>query len=226
MYILTQKTVAESGFVEYCSRTGQPETIILPDGSSVLANSGTLILYPKSYGKDTRTVYLFGEANFKVQKNADLPFIVKSKNISVTALGTEFDVSAYPEASDFQATLINGSIRIQHENLPINYTLNVNEQFSFNDITGNYAVAPVDIYDITSWHRGELVFKGATMLEILTVLERKYTVSFQYKSTDFNNDKYNFRFKKESSLTNVLDIIKEVADDFTYREAGDSLYIN
>ena len=45
-------------------------------------------------------VYSFkGEANFKVKPDKKRPFIVKSNDLQITALGTEFNVSAYPESS-------------------------------------------------------------------------------------------------------------------------------
>jgi hypothetical protein len=82
------------------------------------------------------------------------------------------------------------------------------------------------VFETTAWQRGELLFRGASMMEVFSVLERKYAISFQYKSTIFNDDKYNFRFKTESSLVDIMDVIKEVSGSFTYKRIGDSYYIN
>ncbi|MDR0824952.1 MAG: FecR domain-containing protein, partial [Prevotella sp.] len=174
-YIFTKKTSPEPNYIEYFSDSKQfGDTMILPDGSIVQANTGTVILYAESYGEKTRTVYLLGEANFKVRKNADVPFIVKSKDFSVTALGTEFDVSSYPDDSCFKTTLISGSVKVQQQGSPADYILNVNEQFVYSKQNKWRSIAQVDIYEATAWQRGELVFNGATIKEILNVLERKY----------------------------------------------------
>ncbi|GHT65933.1 hypothetical protein AGMMS50239_26590 [Bacteroidia bacterium] len=228
-FIFTNRISSSSapGFIEYYSRAEQTDTLTLPDGSLIQVNSGTLVLYPESYGKDTRTVYLYGEANFKVQKNANVPFIVKSRNFSVTALGTEFNVAAYSDESYFKTTLITGSIKVQKNNCPSDsYILTVNEQFVYNEITELHTIGLVDVFETTAWQRGELLFRGATIGEIFSVLERKYAVSFQYKSTMFNDDKYNFRFKKESSLSDIIDVIKKASENFTCHKIGDSYYIS
>ena len=226
VYLFTQRTSTNSNFIEYFSQAGEAGLITLPDGSLIQTNSGTVILYPESYGQDTRTIYLLGEANFKVEKNPDIPFIVKSKDFSVTALGTEFDVSSYPDDPYFKTTLISGSVKVKQNNNPADYILTVSEQFVYNKQNENRTIAKVDLYEATAWQRGELVFRGSTIREVLNVLERKFTVSFQYKSNVFNDDKYNFRFKKESSLSDIMDIIKQVTDDFDYKKIDDSYYIN
>jgi ferric-dicitrate binding protein FerR (iron transport regulator) len=96
----------------------------------------------------------------------------------------------------------------------------------YNELTGQYRIEPVEAFEATAWQRGELLFRSATMAEIFNALERRYDVSFQYKPAMFDDDKYNFRFKKESSLSDILDVLKEVAGNFSYRQSGDSYYID
>ncbi len=225
-YIFTNNNTSDTVFVEYFSRSSGIETITLPDGSVVQTNSKTILLYPETFGKETRTIYLSGEANFKVIKNEDVPFIVKSKDFSVTALGTEFDVSSYHEDSFFKTTLISGSVKIEQKGNEVDYILKPKDQFTFNEVNEAYNIAKVDIFEATAWQRGELVFRSVTIEEVLRILERKYTVSFQYKSNIFNSDKYNFRFKKESSLNDIMDIIKSVEGNFSYKIDEDSIYIS
>lgn len=225
IYLFTNNNSKEIKFVEHFSPAGQIDLITLPDGSIVRTNSRSILVYPESFGEDTRVLYLSGEANFDVKRNEDLPFIVKTKDFSVTALGTEFDVFSYAEESTFKATLIKGSIQINRNDNQGNYLLKVKEQFVYNRQEEEYSISKVDLYEATSWQRGELVFRSVTIKDILSSLERKFAVSFQYKSNVFNDDKFTFRFKKESTLPEVLDIIKEVSGGFQYKKIGDSYYI-
>ena len=74
-YLFTGYTSQEISFTEQFVGAGQIDTLLLPDESVLIANSGTIILYPDNFGNETRTLYLSGEANFKVVKNLDVPFI-------------------------------------------------------------------------------------------------------------------------------------------------------
>lgn len=225
-YLLSANPEKNTEMVEYFTQAALMDTICLPDGSLVQTNSRTILLYSETFGKDHRTIYLSGEANFKVKKNEKIPFIVKSKEFSVTALGTEFNVHSYMEDSFFKAVLIEGSIKIQQKGNQDDYTLKPKDQFLYNKRNEEYSIAKVDLRDATAWQRGELIFRSTTIPEILEAMERKYGVSFQYRSNIFNNDKYTFRFKRESSLEDMLDIIKSVSGTFDYRKDEDSFYIS
>ena len=56
-----------------------------------------------------------GEGYFKVVKNADVPFVVRAKEVTIKALGTEFNVKAYPEEKMVQTTLVNGLVSVHQE---------------------------------------------------------------------------------------------------------------
>ncbi|NDV69905.1 FecR family protein [Dysgonomonas sp. 25] len=225
VYLFSRTAEPDAEVIEYFTQAGEMDTIHLPDGSIIQTNSRTILLYNESFGKDNRTIYLSGEANFKVQKNEELPFIVKSKEFSVTALGTEFDVYSYLEDPYFRTVLISGSVKIQQKGNVDDYTLYPKDQFLYNRQNEEYSISKVDIQEVTAWQRGEFIFRSATIPDILCAMERKYGVSFQYKSNIFNEDKYTFRFKRESSLDDMLEIIKSVSANFDYKQTGESYHI-
>ena len=195
---------------------GETYEFELPDGSRVHVNSGTLLLYPNIFNGDTRTVYLIGEADFKVKKNPDKPFIVRSGNMSVTAVGTEFNVAAYPEDSEIVATLIQGKVRIDYEKSNESHILQPGQQVVYNRKTAQSRIADANLEDVTAWQRGQIIFRGNTMEEILLILERRFGVTFQYNTNLFADDKYNFSFSKNADIGEVMEVMKEVTGKFTY----------
>jgi ferric-dicitrate binding protein FerR (iron transport regulator) len=216
-YLFTGHNPQDLSFIEQFVGAGQTDTLVLPDGSTVVANSGTIILYPDNFGHEARTLYLSGEANFKVTKKPEAPFTVKSKHAAVMALGTEFNMSTYADDHKLKVTLISGVIKVETDDNQTDFILDTaGEQFVYHTALKQYAINQVDLYDETAWQRGELVFRGTTLKEVLTVLERKYDVSFQCKLPLFNEDKYNFHFKRETPLSEILKIIETVAGKFEY----------
>ena len=117
--------------VEHYVNNGARETISLPDGTTVCLNSGSYVFYPENLEGKTRTVYLMGEAEFKVAKNPEKPFIVRSSNMAITALGTEFNVKAYPEEDIITTSLIEGKVRVDC-NDTISYVLTPGYQVVYN----------------------------------------------------------------------------------------------
>jgi len=98
--------------VEATAPRGSRSLIILSDSTTIWLNSDTRLRYPIDYGFTNRTVYLEGEAFFKVSPNADLPFQVNTSEIKVIALGTAFNVKAYRDEGTIETTLEEGQVSI------------------------------------------------------------------------------------------------------------------
>jgi ferric-dicitrate binding protein FerR (iron transport regulator) len=215
-YLFTHYAPQATIFSENFTGYGKSDVLTLPDGSVVHTNSGTLVVYPADFGKSARTLYLSGEACFKVVSNRRMPFVVRSQHLWVTALGTEFKVSAYAEDREAKATLLSGSIRVGVPGNPTDFILKAGEQFAYHKPLKNYSIQQANLHDETAWQRDELVFRGATLAEILTALERKYAIAFQYNTGALGNDKYNFHFQKGASLPEIMEIIQTIAGPFDY----------
>src|SRR5690606_4549797 len=69
--------------------------IKLPDGSTVLLNTGSTLDFPEAFDAQTREVRLSGEAFFNIREDQARPFVVHTGALKTTVLGTSFNVKAY-----------------------------------------------------------------------------------------------------------------------------------
>lgn len=203
----------------------QIKSLTLPDGTEVRLNSGSTLLYPEKFGRKGRSVFLIGEAGFKVQPDAKRPFVVKTDGFQVTALGTEFDVSAYPDDKAVSAVLLEGSVLVEFDNLSKSRILRPGEQLVFNKDDRDLQLKVPDIEDVTAWKRGELVFRQMTISDIITVLERRFDITFIYRLHDFSTDRYSFRFREDASLEEVMEVITDVTGILKFRIEDDKCRI-
>ena len=88
---------------------GETFKVVLSDGTEVLLNSDSRLSYPTVFKGKERVVSLEGEAYFNVTKNTEHPFIVKSGNVQVRVLGTEFNMCSYTP-DNVRVTLIEGKL--------------------------------------------------------------------------------------------------------------------
>lgn len=205
--------------------TAETRNITLPDGTQVMINSQSTLLYPQQFTGDTRCVYLVGEADFKVKRDAKHPFIVKTSDFQVTALGTEFNVTAYPNEEEVTATLISGSVLVEYNNQKEQKILEPNEQLAYNKSTCSGNVLRPDMQDVTAWQRGEIVFRSMTMEEIFTRLERKYPYTFVYSFRSLKKDRFNLSFDPNASIEEIMDIIARVTGTIDYKIVEDKCYL-
>lgn len=114
---------------------GSKAYLILPDSTKIWLNAGSTLKYSTHYDITNRSVYLSGEAYFNVESNSELPFRVHAHDIVINALGTEFNVKAYPEDDAVSTTLVEGNVmvEIQHINdRKLTYNLEPRQNFTYH----------------------------------------------------------------------------------------------
>lgn len=213
---------------EVCTVSGDRKTVTLPDGTVVRMNSSSVILYPEKFTGKERTVYLVGEADFKVEKDASRPFVVRLGDMDVTALGTEFNISSYPEDMAVTATLIEGKVMVAcGSGRDDVHFLEPGEQVVYERVKAESRVETADMEVVTAWQDGILLFRSVTVREIARELQRKYGVRF-IVDIRTDGDRYNFRFKEDASVDEVLEILGSVIEGFSCRKDADNdtFYIN
>lgn len=226
IYLMLEKDRPQKDLLECYIPTAEIRELTLPDGTCVMLNSKSTLLYPEEFTGDTRSVYLVGEANFKVKPDKEHPFIVKANDFQVTALGTEFNVNAYPENNELIATLLEGSVKVDFNNLMSNVILKPNEQLAYDKKTKKGSLHLPEMEDVTAWQRGELVFSNMYLEDIFTNLERKFPYTLVYSPNSLKENTYSFRFQKEVTLEEVMRIITQVVGDIQYVIKGNKCYIN
>ncbi|MEJ7829304.1 MAG: FecR domain-containing protein, partial [Segetibacter sp.] len=92
--------------------TGKDETIQLADGSLIVLANKSEVTYRQPF-VDRRDITLIGKAWFKVAKDKTRPFAVLSGDISTTALGTEFTVTAFKNDKQVVVRLYEGKVVVK-----------------------------------------------------------------------------------------------------------------
>lgn len=93
---------------------GSRTNITLPDGTRVWLNSGSKLSYAQSFFTKNREVELNGEAYFDVAKHMGSTFIVHTNDLEIKALGTQFNVKAYPDDNIVETYLVEGKVVVDH----------------------------------------------------------------------------------------------------------------
>jgi transmembrane sensor len=202
---------------------GQRASITLPDGTQVYLNSDTRITYPKSYGDKERRVTLSGEAYFDVAKDAKHKFVVEANGVDVEALGTAFNVNAYPENKDIITTLFRGKVRVSFGDDEI--ILSPSEDVAINSMTHQFAHHTLSgLLEASLWRQGQLSFKHKTLQDIALTLNRTYNVNIVIR----NNRIRNYTFTgviRDNNLNNVLDMIT-LASHIKYTIKNDTVTLD
>lgn len=226
-YISDVSKVEESvKFTECFVSDGELKKVLLPDGSEVIVNSGSVIIYPEVQKGKQRTVYLNGEAYFNVVHNPELPFVVKTDGVEVEVLGTKFNVSAYSNDPDITTTLEEGKVKLDFENKKLgSLELSPNDKAVYNKRSGQLTHSRVSGKYIAVWRDGQLLFTDADIHTVLRAFERKYGVSVYLNSDKYEYAKLTVKFIHGETLEESLHVLKKIVPGFRYELEEDKLFI-
>ena len=154
---------------------GKRSFLTLSDGTQIWANSGTRLVYPASFQSDRREIFVDGEIYLHVQSDEKRPFLVKTNDMVVQVLGTEFNVQAYSADNYKRVVLKSGAVRIASETAKKGILLQPSEMYEAID--NREIVKPTNVNYYISWING-LYFCDNERLEfILDRLSRYYGIT-------------------------------------------------
>ncbi|MDR1880948.1 MAG: DUF4974 domain-containing protein [Tannerellaceae bacterium] len=203
---------AQNEAVTYFTVSSAPGTVTqlcLPDSSGVWLNAGSTLRYPSSFSAGEREVHLSGEGYFEVKSDLSNPFYVSvGETMRVKAYGTKFNVSSYNDDAAIETVLESGSVDVQINRQSIR--LSPSEQASFDKENKKVAITRVRIDEKTSWREGRLIFRNATLEEVIKSLSRRYNVDIVLHRGTKKNYKFRASFSNET-ITQVLNYLKLAA---------------
>lgn len=191
-------------YEEHHTLPGIKSNLTLSDGSNIILNSGSSIRYVKGFDKDKREVFLDGEAYFNVFKDPDRPFTVRKANVSITALGTSFNVKAY-DNEDLSISLISGQVGIDLVNgRQQRVLLEKGQSLRIKPKAGTFIKGLFNEEEVAGWTKKMIVFNKTPVPEVIRVLENWYGITVQLENEPSPGLLLSGRFENET-LQKVLE---------------------
>ena len=186
---------------------GETFKLILCDGTEVWLNANSKLVYPTAFIEKERTVFLEGEAYFKVTKDAK-PFIVKTDYLQTKVLGTEFNVKSYT-AEDSHVTLISGKVQVRsHENARFVDLEPGKDAMLLSD--GLFEVKEVNSEAYTYWKDGYFYFDELPLADIMKSIGRWYNVNVTFRNKEAMAYRIHFMSNRQSGIEETIRLMNRL----------------
>lgn len=186
---------------------------ILPDGSLIHLNAGSIFEFKSDYGLSQRVVNLEGEAYFEVEKDLDksgkrIPFIVYSQGQKIEVLGTHFNVRAYSDEGSNNISLIEGAIELTAlQGKGEKIILKPGQQFKLDKMKGSISQINSEVVKSVDWVNGYFKFENESIEVIFAQIAKWYDVDVEI---DPGVDKLAFggRLSRREDLMKVIEVLE------------------
>ncbi|HEU4551829.1 MAG TPA: FecR domain-containing protein [Chitinophaga sp.] len=199
--------------------------IVLDDGSVVILSPNSSIrFYEPFVSHNSRMVYLWGKALFKVAGDKARPFVVYSDRLATTVLGTHFTVQAFAESDVIKVKLHQGKVQVAavdtiHEKWKDKAILLPGDELTYNKLTMLASItrkAPAEQMVKAGPANREMhtvrrpdwyTFDISPLAEVFDQLSSYYQVDIYYYPSDIQNKYFSGRMHKTDTLETILNDI-------------------
>lgn len=202
--------------MELSTNYGSRSEVVLPDGSKVTLNSGSNLSYSYNKLSRTREVVFYGEGFFNVAKSKK-PFIVKTDNgMKLKVLGTQFNVSAYPEDEAVQITLVEGKVELSN-NKGEKLLLAPGQIAQFDNSTRNLKLREGNPFHMYGWVNNKFYLDNTSLKETSVTLERMFDVRINFSPVNLGEEIHYTGVLEEQTIFDVLNALSDLSEiKYTY----------
>jgi len=217
--------------IEVKNTASNPRQIKLEDGSVVILKGNSSVTYPEHFGKQSRIVFLKGEAFFNVKRDPTKPFIVHTGELVTEVLGTSFTVKSYEDAQSIEVLVTTGRVSVYENSAKTSQKRNgviltPNQQIVFDKVSRKLSPSIVEKPVVIQPPANPFVFifEEACLPEVLKKLENAYGLEIVIENQALNQCIFTADLN-ELPLRTQLDLICKSVNA-SYEQRGTSIFIN
>ncbi len=210
---------------------GQQLTYELPDGTTLMLNSGSHIEYHNDFGESSRELTLEEGEIFLNVEHDNIPFTVESFDAVTEVLGTSFNVRSWPDElnATTNVSVKTGQVRFTPlSDSDLSVTLDAGESAHI----GSKGEKPLIIQtpdtepETVPWIDGGFKFSGQPLSNVLAEIERRYNVKITLDSPSLKSRSIGiFKQSPESAEEIIRDICAIRELNCIYRAVPDGFVL-
>lgn len=202
-------------------KSGEPaREFILPDQTSVWINSASTVRYVDDF-RESRRIYLQGEAFFSVARDERRPFVVKTGQLSTQVLGTQFNIKE--EGDNISVTVSEGLVKVYHE--PDTLLIKADQQAVFDQGSGRLTARRVNPALFDFWSKEKVVLNDVTMDELMAVCSQMFNIQYVFRDYAARQIRISVSLDKHDNLQDIIEKIDFINEVQIIKKKGNMIEI-
>ncbi|PRD57134.1 FecR family protein [Sphingobacterium gobiense] len=202
------KASNEKPVLQVFSSTNNTKRICLADSTVIILRPHSTLQIGADYNLIERNVMLEGNAFFEVKKNKEKPFIVRSKHLETTVLGTRFSVNSPIDGGEHSVFLEEGKVRIRIDDEQ--HLLAPHERIVYHEAIKKWEINKLSDVNL-DMQTGALTLDGVDFATLRQCLDDYYGISLTHLSGRATRVRYKITLKPQMSIKDVAALISTIS---------------
>jgi|GEM_PF-1434071 len=187
----------------------QMDSLKLSDGSVLYLSPQTSVSCNKNFNRTVRKIELTkGNAFFKVARNPQKPFVIRSGGIVTKVLGTSFNIQVLEEGC--RVTVYSGKVNVSSVSGSVD--LVSRQEAGYSNTSHALSVSQVAKDDMIPWYNADVAFNDKSLKTVLKLVEKKYGVEMKQIGQEHLSLRATVFIAKDASLGSVLEQINYITN--------------
>ncbi len=210
-----------------------PQLVMLSDGSSVLLQPKSKLVYPSHFSKNERKVYLSGDAFFEISKNKNRPFYVYANELITKVVGTSFRIKAFSDEKNVEVVVRTGKVNVSTQNsevkelelLPNEGARLSRKNLKFQKIE-DLTQEKILTQELSNIEKLSFEFSDVPVLQIFKTIEQAYAVEIAYPKDKLENCYLTTSLSDQPLAEKLKIVCASLGTNTTYKIFNNQITIN
>ena len=203
----TAKEPAQTAMNTINVPAGQNVNLILADGTNIWLNARTTLKYPSVFTGNHREVILEGEGFFDITRDHKKPFVVHAGGYNIRALGTQFNVEAYPNSNDFSASLLKGSVQVT-SSTDTSQIIILQPNTMVRKHENQLVCEAITDFNHYRWRDGLISFNSTPFNTLMVKFEKCYGIKIVVENNHLNDYAPTGKFRQSDGIDYALRVLQ------------------
>jgi len=190
------------------TKNGEKKSITIQDGTRLTLNAGTTLHVYDDFSATRKVDLVDGEVFFEVQKDPQRPFVINSNGLTISVLGTSFNVSGYKELDKISVGVVTGKVKVAKDTATLGILVKEQELIYNKDLQTYKTIATDE--SLLAWKEGRLVLNDVSFNEMSLLMKKNFGVDILTEDPDIRSTKYTTQLFASMTAQEALEVLASI----------------
>ena len=190
------------------TKNGERKEVIIHDGTRLTLNAGTTLRVYEDFSNERRIDLLDGEVFFDVKRDERKPFRIHTNDLTISVLGTSFDISAYRAMKKISVGVVTGKVGVTRDTDTLD-VLTRTRQLNYNTETHAYTTGSTDAL-LLAWREGRVVLNDLSFPEMAVLMKKNFDIEVQTHDSRIEKTKYTTELPASMAAADAVEVLAAI----------------
>lgn len=203
-----QATEATAAYTTVATKDREKKTITIKDGTQLTLNAGTTLRIYDDFSSTRKVDLVDGEVFFEVHKDPERPFLIQSSGLTITVLGTSFNVLSYKELSKMSVGVMTGKVKVTKDTATLG-VLQHAEGLVYDKSLQTYKMV-VTSGDVPAWKEGRLILDDVSFHEMAFLMKKSFAVDILTEDFRIRDTRYTAELFTSMTAREAVEVLASI----------------